>query len=265
MLFRMNHPVSKFYMLALAALFAVVVSGCSSSGGGSDPVSMAPPTTPEPETPVEPRRPHWRRLTELETAQAALTEDAIDGGGGCGGLWRLGDARTAVHAATSLPANQIAALNSQITKPDSDALGGIGTVNTMAMQCGQRSADAIEWPDARVHGCGSESATSVKCTTACADSADRCGCARRWTIPPAGKPGPAECRIEISTSAGTGDCGSRSGPDGSCDDESGRHQRGRPSATRPGHRHRRRRYRRLRSGWNFYLFDAIKRDRTARD
>ncbi len=58
MLFRMNHPVSKFYMLALAALFAVVVSGCSSSGGGSDPVSMAPPTMPETETPETAARPH---------------------------------------------------------------------------------------------------------------------------------------------------------------------------------------------------------------
>ena len=57
MLFRMNHPVSKFYMLALAALFAVVVSGCSSSGGGSDPVSMAPPTTPDPDPEPDPMRP----------------------------------------------------------------------------------------------------------------------------------------------------------------------------------------------------------------
>ena len=73
MLFRMNHPVSKFYMLALAALFAVVVSGCSSSGGGGDPVAMAPPTMPETETPVVPPGP-----TEEEiTAAAETKEEAI--------------------------------------------------------------------------------------------------------------------------------------------------------------------------------------------
>ena len=43
MSFRANHSVSKFYVFALAALFTVVVSGCSSGGGGRDPVAMAPP------------------------------------------------------------------------------------------------------------------------------------------------------------------------------------------------------------------------------
>ena len=75
MSFHMNHPASKFYMLALAALFAVVVAGCSSSGGGSDPVAMGPPTMePTPDEPMEPTPAEQLAAanTALETAQAAV-------------------------------------------------------------------------------------------------------------------------------------------------------------------------------------------------
>ena len=69
MSFRMNHPASKFYMLALAALFAVVVSGCSSSSS-KDPVAMAPPTTTDPETPVGPTA---EQIAATATALTAYT------------------------------------------------------------------------------------------------------------------------------------------------------------------------------------------------
>ena len=135
MSFRMNHSVSKFYVFALAALFTVVVSGCSGGGGGRDPVAMAPPTMEStPDEPMEPTPAEQLATanTALETAQAAVaaltsTSTAEEAAAAYGAL---AAARTAVHAATNLPANQIAALQAQIDMLTTQ----LDTANTVAMQ-----------------------------------------------------------------------------------------------------------------------------------
>ena len=115
-------------LLAACSIVALsaVMYGCI--GGGDDPATdetdMEQPTEPtEPmQTPAEQLAAAEAALTAAETAVAELTPTST-GEEARAAYEALADAQTAVNAATALPANQIAALQTQL-----DAANAYGTV-----------------------------------------------------------------------------------------------------------------------------------------
>ena len=129
---KMNAKLKHLPIAAFAAL-ALTLAGCG-GGGGSDPVvtSSTPTMMPAPEpapTPAEQLAAANEAFTTAQAAVAALTSSSTPEEAAAA-YGALGEAQTAVHAATNLPDNQIAALQSQVDTLTTQ----LNTANTVIMQ-----------------------------------------------------------------------------------------------------------------------------------
>ena len=141
---------NKFLTTVAAAALVLAVGACSSSSDDDDTVAAAtpPPVTTEPAP--EPT-PELTPAEQLTAAQAALTMaqglvDALTSGStadeAAAAYAALGSAQAALHAATNLPANQIAALQAQINQLvlDLEAANSTPSTETVALETAQADA-----------------------------------------------------------------------------------------------------------------------------
>ena len=143
---------SKLTMACSAAVLALAMTACSSSSDDNPPVASNVPEVVEPEV-VEPEvvESEPTPAEQLTAANAALIMaqglvDALTSAStaeeAAAAYSALGAAQVALHAATSLPANQIAALQAQIDQLvlDLDAANSTPSTETVALE--QAHADA---------------------------------------------------------------------------------------------------------------------------
>ncbi len=133
MLFGLKQLMSRFHVVALALMFAVTVAGC---GGGSSTSTAdmdgdgMTTTEPDPEpTPADQLVAANMALETAETAVAALTSSSTSEEAAAA-YGAMAEARTAVHAASNLPDNVIADLQSRLTTTGDN----LDNANTLAMQ-----------------------------------------------------------------------------------------------------------------------------------
>ena len=129
----------------------LAVGACSSSGDDDETVAAAapPPATTEPApeptpelTPAEQLAAAEAAVTMAEALVAALTSSS-SADEAAQAYAALGAAQTALHAATSMPANQIAALQAQINQLALDLEAANATPSTETVALEQAQADAV--------------------------------------------------------------------------------------------------------------------------
>ena len=142
---------NKFLTTVAAAALALAVGACSSSSDDDETVAAAapPPATTEPApeptpelTPAEQLAAAEAAVTIAEALVAALTSSST-GDEAAQAYAALGAAQTALHAATSMPANQIAALQAQINQLALDLEAANATPSTETVALEQAQADAV--------------------------------------------------------------------------------------------------------------------------
>ena len=146
----MKFHKNRFLTTVAAAALALAVGACSSSSDDDETVAAAapPPATTEPApeptpelTPAEQLAAAEAAVTIAEALVAALTSSST-GDEAATAYAALGAAQTALHAATSMPANQIDALQAQINQLvlDLEAANATPSTETVALETAQADA-----------------------------------------------------------------------------------------------------------------------------
>ena len=146
----MKFDKKKLLTAVSAAALVLAVGACSSSSDDETVAAAAPPpatTEPAPEptpemTPAEQLAAAEAAVTIAEALVAALTSSST-GDEAAQAYAALGAAQTALHAATSMPANQIAALQAQISQLALDLEAANATPPTETVALEQAQADAV--------------------------------------------------------------------------------------------------------------------------
>ncbi len=146
----MKFHKNSFLTTVAAAAIALAVGACSSSSDDETVAAAAPPpatTEPAPEvtpelTPAEQLAAAEAAVTIAEALVAALTSSST--GDEAGQAYAaVGAAQTALHAVTSMPANQIAALQAQISQLALDLEAANATPSTETVALEKAQADAV--------------------------------------------------------------------------------------------------------------------------
>ena len=169
----MKFHKNRFLTTVSAAALVLTVGACSSSSDDGTVAAAAPPpatTEPAPEptpelTPAEQLAAAEAAVTIAEALVAALTSSST--GDEAGQAYAaLGAAQTALHAVTSMPANQIAALQAQISQLALDLEAANATPPTETVALEQAQADAVTAAAAAM-----EAATAAKVASDAAQTA----------------------------------------------------------------------------------------------